>query len=103
MLTALNSIATQQANPKDNTKKKFKQFLYYAATHPDNIVSYHDSDMVLSGHNNASYLSKSNAKSKAIGNFFMSNNSADTPNKGAVITISKIIKVVMSSAAEADL
>ena len=34
---------------------------------------------------------------------FMSNNSADPPNNGAVLANSQIIKAVMSSAAKADL
>ena len=39
----------------------------------------------------------------AGGHFFMSNNSTDPPNNGAVLVISKIIKAIMSSAAEAKL
>jgi hypothetical protein len=58
MLTALGSLATQQANPTKNTMAKVTQFLDYAATHPDAIVTYHVSDMVLAGHSNASYLSE---------------------------------------------
>jgi hypothetical protein len=40
MLTALGSIATQQANPTENTIIKVKQFLDYALTHPNAIVTY---------------------------------------------------------------
>ncbi len=41
MLTALGSIATQQANPtKNTTLVKVKQFLDYALTHPDAIMIY---------------------------------------------------------------
>ncbi len=47
MLAALGSIATQQANPTENRMKKVRQFLDYASTHPDAIVTYHASDMVL--------------------------------------------------------
>ena len=39
ILTVLISIATQQANPTDNTIQKVKQFLDYDTTHPDTIVS----------------------------------------------------------------
>ncbi len=49
MFAALGSIATQQANPTKNTMKKVQQFLDYASTHPDKIVMYHASDIVLSG------------------------------------------------------
>jgi hypothetical protein len=33
--------------------------LNYAATHPDAVLSYHASDMVLHVHSDASYLSES--------------------------------------------
>jgi hypothetical protein len=102
MLAVLGSIATQQANPTGNTMKKVQQFLDYASTHPDAIVTYHASDMVLAGHSNASYLSKTKACSQAGGHFFMSNNTAKPPNNGAILTITQIIKVVMSLAAEAE-
>ncbi len=64
MLTALGSLATQQANPTVNTMIKVSQFLDYAATHPDAIVTYHASNMVLAGHSNASYLLESKARSR---------------------------------------
>ena len=59
--------------------------------------------MIIAGHSNASYLSKTKARSREGGHFFMSNNTPDPPNNGAVITIAQIIKAVMSSAAEAEL
>jgi hypothetical protein len=76
MLTALGSIATQQANLTENTMIKVKQFLYYAFTHPDAIVTNQASDMVLAAHSDASYLLEANARSQAGGHFFMS---SDTP------------------------
>ncbi len=62
---------------------------------------YHASDMVLVGHSNALYLSESKTCSRAGGHFFMSNNTANPPNNGAILTIAQIIKAVMSSGAEA--
>jgi hypothetical protein len=59
--------------------------------------------MVFVGHSNASCLSKSKARSRAGGHFFMSNNTAKPPNNGAILTIALIIKAVMSSMAEAEL
>ncbi len=103
MLTALGSLATQQANPTTKTKKMVDQFLNYVATHPNAIITYQASNMVLAGHSNASYLSETNARSQAGGQFFMSNNDALPPNNGAVLTIAQIIKAVMSSVAEAEI
>jgi hypothetical protein len=60
------------------------------------------SDMVLMGHSNALYLSKSKAHSQAGRHFFMSNNTAKPPNNGAILTIAQISKAVMSLGAEAE-
>ncbi len=103
MLTALGSLATQQANPTTNTKKLVHQFLDYVATHPNAIITYQASNMVLAGHSNASYLSETNARSQAEGYFFMSNNDTLPPNNGAVLPIAQIIKAVMLPAAEAEI
>jgi hypothetical protein len=89
MLAALVSITTQQANPTENVMKKVQQYLVYPSTHPDAIVTYHTSDMVLAGHSNTVYLSESKACSRAGGHFFMSSNSAKPPNKGAILTLHK--------------
>jgi hypothetical protein len=71
MLPALGSLATQQANPTQTTKKLVYQFLDYATTQPDAIITYQASDMVLASHSDASYLSETNAHSRAGGHFFM--------------------------------
>jgi hypothetical protein len=100
MLAVLGSTATQQANPTENTMKKVQQFLDYAFTHPDAIVTYHASDMVLAGHSHAPFFSETKARSRAGEHFFMSSNTDKPPNNGAILTIAQIIKVVMSLAAE---
>jgi hypothetical protein len=82
--------------------KKVRQFLDYDSTHPNAIITYHASDMVLTGHRDTSYLSKSKARSRVGGHFFMSNNTAKLPNNGIILTIAQIIKVIMSLAAEAE-
>jgi len=63
MLAALGSLATQQANPTEITMKMVKQFLDYAATHQDAIITYRASDMVIAVHSDTSYLSETNARS----------------------------------------
>ena len=103
MTTALGSLATQQSSPTTNTMAKIKQFLDYAATHPDAIVTYHPSNMVLAAHSDASYLSEINARSRAGGHFFMSDDTPSPANNSAIHTTAQIIKAVMSSAAEAKI
>jgi hypothetical protein len=61
--------------------------------------------MILHIHIDASYLSESEAKSRAGGFFYMGNTSKND-NKltnGAILIISKVLKHVMSSAAEAEI
>jgi hypothetical protein len=79
-----------------NTKKIVHQFLDYATTHPNAIITYQASDMVLASHSNASYLLETNAHSRAGGHFFMSNDNTIPSNNGAILTILQIIKAVMS-------
>ena len=103
MLTALSTIASDQAEPTENTMEKIRTFLDYASTHRDAVITYRKSDMVLAVHSDASYLSESKARSRAGGHFFMSSDVPEPPNNGAVLNIAQIIKAVMSSAAEAEM
>ena len=103
MLVPLNAMASTQAEPTGETLERVNQFLDYAASNPQAILTYSASDMVLAVHSDASYLSEQNAKSRVGGHFFMSKDTEVPPNNGAVHNIAKIIKAVMSSAAEAEL
>ena len=47
MLPALGLLAIHQAAPTENTMTLAKTFLDYAVTHPDVIITYYASDMVL--------------------------------------------------------
>ena len=59
--------------------------------------------MVLAIHSNAYYLSESKERSRAGGHWFMAGHEEIPANNGAVMNVSQILKVVMSSAAEAEL
>ena len=69
MLMALSAIAADQSSPTKDTLKKTKQFLDYAASHPDAILTYHASDMVLNVHSNELYLTERKDRSRAGGHF----------------------------------
>ena len=103
MLVPLSALASEQSSPTESTMKKCKQFLDYAASQPDAIITYRASDMVMAIHSDASYLSEPKARSRAGGHFFMSENDEFPTNNGAVHNLAQIIKNVMSSAAEAEL
>lgn len=104
MLTALSALASKQSDPTEATMKKCKQFLDYAASQEDAVVTYKASDMKLAIHSDASYLNEPKARSRAGGHFFLTKKHNDTnPDNGAVLNIAQVIKAVMSSAAEAEL
>jgi len=54
-------------------------------------------------HSNASYLSEPTARSRAGGNFFLSDDTGIPANNGAILNIAHIIKYVMPLATEAEL
>ena len=72
MLVALSAISSEQAYPTRATMKKVDQFLDYAASREQSVLTYEASDMVLEVHSDALYLSESKARSRAGGHFFMS-------------------------------
>jgi hypothetical protein len=71
--------------------------------HPDAGIRYHACDMILTIQTDASYLSKIGGKSRAKGHFYLTNCNDEKFNSGAILTLSSIIKHVMSSASEAEL
>jgi hypothetical protein len=108
MLTAIGKIATQQASAIKFTLRAVTQLLNYAATNLEAIVLFHASDMVLYVESNASYLSVSKARFRAVGYHYLSNKAGNPskqqpPLNGPVNILCKILKNVLSSAAEAEL
>jgi hypothetical protein len=103
MLTPLSALASEQATRTEKTMQNCLQFLDYAASQEEAIVTYRASDMKLEIHSDGSYLSEPKARSRAGGHMFMAGSEEIPINNGAVLNISQIIKAVMSSAAEAEL
>jgi hypothetical protein len=99
----LNDIATEQTKATEKTQAATNQMLDYLATHPDATIRYHASDMILNIHNDASYLSVSNARSRLGGLFLLGNKSPEqeTPN-GSILNVAAVIKNVVASAAESE-
>ena len=109
LLVALGTIATSQASPTEETLSKVTDLLNYASTHPSPTIRYLPSDMVLHVHSDASYLSEAQARSRAAAIFFLGNAFPDPAkpsmplSNGVIHVLSKIMKNVMSSAAEAEI
>jgi hypothetical protein len=111
MLVTLGSLATAQTKGTHSTALALIQLLNYCATHPDAVIRFHASGMILHIHSDASYLSESEARSRAGGFFFLSSpvlgtpdpNAPPPPSNGAIHIHCSIMKMVLSSAAEAEL
>jgi hypothetical protein len=100
----INVLASEQSNATEVTADKVIKLINYCNTHPDTKIRYHASEMILHIHSDASYLSENEAKSRA-GAFFYMGNTTKSDKKltnGAILVVSKVLKHVMSSAAEAE-
>ena len=71
ILHSLPAIASEQAKPTKKTLERIKQLLDYMVTHPDAIVRFYASDMILNLHSDALYLSAGQGRSRAGGYFFL--------------------------------
>ena len=89
-------------------------FFNLSDSHPDAVIRYVASDMVLHVHSDASYLSAPKARSKLGGYFYLSSKPTDPyrqpqptdplpPLNGAIHVNASIIKHVMAAASEAEL
>jgi len=102
MLVALRSLAAAQSEGTQATIKACTHLLNYAATHPEAVLWYKASDMILNIHSDASYLSETKVRSRAGGIFYLSNNSKNPPLNGAIHVHSSIMHSVLTSAMEAE-
>jgi hypothetical protein len=102
----INVLASEQSTATHIKADKVIKLLNYCNTHPETKIKYHSSDMILHIHSDAPYLSEVEAKSRAGGFFYMGNARKNQKKKltnGAILIISKVLKHVMSSAAEAEI
>jgi hypothetical protein len=104
MLVALGTIAAQQPNGTEATAAAIVHLLDYAATHPDAIIRYRASDMILKVHSDAFYLSTPKARSRHAGYFYLGEQASNKPEigNGPLLVTSTIMRNIMSSAAEAE-
>jgi hypothetical protein len=87
----------------EKTQATTNQLLDYLATNPDASIRYHASDMILHIHNDASYVSVSNARSRLGGLFFCGDKSPQEDNlNGSILNVASIINNVVASAAEPE-
>jgi hypothetical protein len=98
MLTAINKIASRQAKPTSLIKKEVERFLQYANKWPESTMRVRASDMKLVCHSDGSYLSESEARSRAGGIIFLGDCGDNEAPNAPICFLSVIIKTVVSSA-----
>ncbi len=106
VLMDLSSIASKQTRGTTNTMAKAKQLLDSLVMHPNATIWFRASDMVLNVHSDMSYLSETNAHSRACGHFFMGwlpKNGDPIKLNGAFFTLCTIFCFVVALAAKAEL
>jgi hypothetical protein len=94
---ALNEIGTVQASPTTDTTSKVQMLMVYLHDHPDGVLRYHASDMIL--------LVLPKARSRAAAWFIIGNDPTTHPSpmdNAPIYMMCNTIKYVMSSAAEAE-
>jgi hypothetical protein len=103
LIIPINVLASEQSNATEITADRVIKLLNYCSTHPETKIRHHASDMILHIHSDASYLSENEAKRRAGGLFYMGNTAQNDKKltNGAILIVSKVLKHVMSSAAEA--
>ena len=102
LAVALSALAAEQSNGTETTAKTVTKLLNYCATHPDAAIQYKPSEMILCLHSDASYLTEPKARSRTGGHFYMGN-TTDNKLNGPILNPTGVIKVVTSSAAEAEI
>ena len=102
ILTACNDLGTEMADPRQSLNAKLDRLLGYLKAHPDSKLVYYASDMVYHCSSDVSYLSVTKARSRAGGHSFFGMHNAPTFLNGPVAPFSKVLDVVVSSAAEGE-
>ncbi len=102
MLTTLSKLASRQSHPTEALHTDVLHFLGYAACYPDAAITYHVSDMQLTIHSDASYLSESNSRSRAGGIHYLTRRDNPSQANGAIDIISCVIPAVVAAASEAE-
>ena len=104
LLVSLSAILSHQAAATQRTNESIDQIMdYCCATYPSYGILYCSSNMFLCEHSDAGFHNESKGRSRAGAHIFLSENDAIPQWNGPLLTLSKIIKFVMSSTSEAGL
>ena len=100
ILTAVHELGSVQAQPSINDMLKMERLLQYVSVHQHQGIRFHASNMQLQIQSDASYLSRTRARSVLGGLHYLG--TTDYIN-GPFFCTSKLISCIVTSAAEAEL
>ena len=106
LLVILGDLASDQTKSTKLTLDAVTHLLNYVATHPNAVVRFYKSGMILNIHSDGSYLSLPKARSRAGGYYYLSFKTLDQskcPHNGPIYVLSRILKNVLASAAEVEI
>ena len=102
---ALNELGSVQAAPTSDANSKAQMLMDYLHDHPDAVLRYHASGMILQAEADSAYLVLPKARSRAAAWFILGDDPTKTPNpmsNAPLLILCHTLKHVMSSAAEAE-
>ena len=102
LLPIANEIASRQAHPTTQVLHAANRALSYCAGRRNMAIVYHACDMILHLFVDASYLSRSLARSVVGCYLFLGNINQPTRINGSITVVSSIIPCVVASAGEAE-
>ena len=102
MYPAVTHIASLMANPTQHVEDMADRLLAYAYLYPNNKLVFTKCDMILHIQSDASYLSRPCGRSVGGGIQYLGNLNEPTQINGPCHVISKVIDVVVASAAESE-
>ena len=103
---SLLKLASEQSKATIETIININQLLDYLGTHPDTMIPYYASDMILNIHSDASYLSAKQAQSRSARYFFLGWTPQDSHPirlNGLIFNFFTILKFVAASTAQVEL
>ena len=100
LLVALSAIGAHQSSAIEKTLKVINQLLYYYVTYPDDGTVYRSIDIILTAHSDSGLNNETKSRIIAGAHIFLSDNEPITRWNGPILTITQIMKYVLSSEAE---
>ena len=101
MFLALRDLSIASTRGNATTTHSLNHFLNYVASNLEAKIIYRRSDMIICVDSDAAYLVAPKVRSRAAGYHYLGNHGLALFN-GPVLVLSRILKAVMASAAEAE-